>query len=259
MEKVSGRIYGGTVADAFSVNDFNRISPEGLPHFHDLAEGKFEPDLEGALDKHFEDPAGSIIKDIVQSERLELQAEQRFELVKFVAVQWYRTPGRFYKQKEEMRKLLPTLPMPKNKMRPLGKMGDGEDELRDMKLFFMPFEVFNLASVLQRADIYLHKLSDGEFVLGDDPVTVFNSHMRLQSNVIVGFPISARGSEVFLPISPDLGIHLHTPLDVKRDSIGHTYREPIVLDARHRDHLNKLQLQNALFYLTCKSGKFPDF
>jgi hypothetical protein len=258
MEKGTRRIFGSTIANAFSLRDFNRISLDGLPQFHDLSEEKVVPDVEEALDRLFEAPAGAIIKNIVQNERLDLQPEQRFELVKFVALQWYRTPGRFFKQQEDMRRLIPTLPQPTNKMRPLGKAGDGEDPLRDMRLFAMPFEVVNLASVLQRADLYLHKLHESEFLLGDDPVSVMNPTIRLASNGVAPFTITAGGSEVFLPISPQLGIHLHTRMDVKRGDIGRTISEPIILDASHRTLLNQLQFENALLCVTSQSGGFPD-
>ncbi|PON02342.1 DUF4238 domain-containing protein, partial [Rhizobium hidalgonense] len=216
------------------------------------------PDLEELLGRSFETPAGDIIKDIVQTERLDLQPEQRFALVAFVVLQWYRTPGRFFKQQEDLRRLIPTLPHPANKMRPLGKAGDGEDLLRDMRLFAMPGEVFNLALVLQRADLYLHKLHEGEFLLGDDPVTVMNPSIQLASNVVAHFTITAQGSQVFLPISPQLGIHLHTRMDATRGDVGRTIIEPIILDARRRAPLNQLQFKNALLYVTSQSGDFPD-
>ncbi|MGR9226145.1 DUF4238 domain-containing protein [Rhizobium leguminosarum] len=258
MEKGTRRIFGGTVAKSFSLRDFHRIAADGLPQFDDLAEEEPVPDLEQMLDRSFEAPAGAIIKNIVQTERLDLQPEQRFELVTFVVLQWYRTPARFFKQQEDMRRLIPTLPHPTNKMRPLGKAGDGEDPLRDMRLFAMPIEVFKLALVLQRADLYLHKLHESEFLLGDDPVSVMNSTMRLASNVIAPFTITATGSEVFLPISPQLGIYLQTGMDAKRGDVGRTISEPIILNARHRAPLNQLQFKNALLYATSQSGDFPD-
>lgn len=258
MEKATRRVFGGTVAKSFSLSDFHRIAPDGLPQFDDLAEEQPVPDLEQMLDRSFEAPAGAIIKNIVQTERLDLQPEQRFELVKFVVLQWYRTPARFFKQQEDMRRLIPTLPHPANKMRPLGKAGDGEDPLRDMRLFAMPIEVFNLALVLQRADLYLHKLHESEFLLGDDPVSVMSSTKRLSSNAIAPFTITARGSEVFLPISPQLGIYLQMGMDGKTGDIGRTIREPIILNASFRAPLNQLQFKNALLYVTSQSGDFPD-
>jgi hypothetical protein len=258
MEKGTRRIFGGTVAKSFSLRDFHRIAPDGLPQFDELAEDKLVPDLEQMLARSFETPAGAIIMNIVQTERLDLQPEQRFHLVAFVVLQWYRTPGRFFKQQEDMRKLIPTLPRPTNKMHPLGKAGDGEDPLRDMRLFAMPIEVFNLALVLQRADLYLHKLHESEFLLGDDPVSVMNPTIRLASNAVAPFTITARGSEVFLPISPQLGIYLQSGMDAKRGDIGRTISEPIILDARHRAPLNQLQFKNALLYVMSQSGDFPD-
>ncbi|PDT19039.1 DUF4238 domain-containing protein, partial [Rhizobium hidalgonense] len=38
MEKGTRRIFGGTVAKSFSLKDFHRIAPDGLPQFDDLAE-----------------------------------------------------------------------------------------------------------------------------------------------------------------------------------------------------------------------------
>lgn len=258
MEKNTRRVFGGNIATSFSLSDFHRIAPDGLPQFDDLAEEKLVPDVEELLGRSFEAPAAEIIKNIVQAERLDLQPEQRFELVKFVVLQWYRTPGRFFKQQEDLRRLIPTLPQPTNKMRPLGKAGDGEDPLRDMKLFAMPMEVVNLALVLQRADLYLHKLHEGEFLLGDDPVSVVNNKIQLASNVVAPFIITTWETEIFLPISPQLGIYLHTQKDAKRGNIGRTISEPIILNAALRAPLNQLQFKNALLYVASKSGGFPD-
>ncbi|PDS76582.1 DUF4238 domain-containing protein [Rhizobium sp. L43] len=258
MEKDTRRIFGGTVARSFSLRDFHRIVPDGLPQFGDLPEEQVVPDVEQVLDRFFETPAGDIIKNVVQSERLDLQPEQRFELVKFVVLQWYRTPSRFLKQQEHLRRLIPTLPHPTNKMRPLGKAADGEDSLRDMRLVAMPIEVVNLAAVLQRADLYLYKLHESEFLLGDDPVSVVNKRSRPASNVVAPFSITWHGSEVFLPISPQLGIYLATGMDAKRGDIGRTISEPIILGACDRAPLNQLQFRNASLYVASKSGEFPD-
>ncbi len=246
MEKDSGKVFGAPIDNSFSISDFNKVVPTGL--LEGLSED--EIDVEGILDRQFETPVGAIFQRITASRQLILSPKERVDIINFMAIQWARTPGSFLRQRCALGG-----PAPKNKMRPLGKAGDGEDELRDVKLSFMPVDTRLLATVLQRADLYLHSLEDGEFLLGDDPVIVIKG-MELPENLVVNYDISGPGSQVFLPIAPDLGLHLYTRWDAGSGSVGGTHREPVVLDARHRNHLNNLQVKNALSYVISKSGIF---
>jgi hypothetical protein len=258
MEKNSRKVFHPAIKEAFSVSDFNMIDADGLP-FGDFSEALFS--IEGPLCDMFESPAAPILQRIVETRTLELTSEERFALVKFIAIQWARVPGRFHQIKETTRRALPSLPIPKSKMRPLGKVGDGEDQFRDPELFFMAQDALGLASVLQRANLYLHELKEGEFIFGDNPVIVLQ-RIDIPTNLAVHYPVSAAGALVFLPISPEVGLHLETPLNANEEPhrrLGQTYRDAVILKPSQRDRLNQEQIANALSYLGSRSGIFPEF
>lgn len=175
-----------------------------------------------------------------------LTPDQRQVIIRFVALQWVRTPGRIF----DMRSGLASMFGQGEPARDLRVFGapSTPDQLSDVGLLRIPVDAKGLATVLRRVHLAL-ALAPGDFaVVGDNPVIAL-SDRELPENVYAAFLVSAPGSDVFLPISPRHILYLHTDQDATTGTCGRALLTPLELSVDAMSYLNGLQGKNAVQYV----------
>ena len=242
LDKVSGRVFYPRVED-FGVEDFHTFSREFMNQFG-LERTKGLEELIGEL---FESPASPLLAKIVDNSRLpDLNTQERQQLVRFMALQFVRTPGHIFNLQSSMAKVLDK-PEPKRSLRVLGTPSN-PDPMRDRSLAAMPVTADALADVLKRAHLALLVAPSGVAAIGDNPVVV---QMRYSPppNLHGMYSVSAPGSDAFLPISPMHILYLHTDCNAVAGEIGKTIQTPKEISDDALNYLNALQANNAVRYV----------
>ncbi|MBX5163115.1 MULTISPECIES: DUF4238 domain-containing protein [unclassified Rhizobium] len=243
LDKLSGEMLHPAVKDFGSIKDFHTLSLNMRREFPD----EDLPQIEDLLNSEFEDLAAPLFARVVESSSLSgLTPDDRQVIIRFVALQWVRTPGRIF----NMRSGLARMSGKEEPARNLKVFGTPTtpDPLRDVGLLGIPIDAEGLANVLRRAHLAL-ALAPGELaVVGDNPVIALYDR-ELPENVYAAFLVSARGSDVFLPISPRHILYLHTDQDATTGTCGKTLPTPLELSVDAMSYLNGLQGKNAVQYL----------
>lgn len=243
LDKLSGEMFHPAVGDFGSIKDFHTLSLNMRREFPD--EGL--PQIEDILNLEFEDLAAPLFKRVVESSSLSgLTPDERQVIIRFVALQWVRTPGRVF----DMRAGLARISGKEEPARNLKVFGTPStpDPLRDVGLLGIPIDAEGLANVLRRAHLALALAPGDSAVVGDNPVVAI-SDLELPTNVYASFAVSGPGSDAFLPISPRHILYLHTDRDAITGTSGTTLPTPLELSVDAINYLNGQQGKNAVQYV----------
>ncbi|MBA5805705.1 DUF4238 domain-containing protein [Rhizobium changzhiense] len=242
LDKISGKMFHPAVKD-FGIEDFHTLSSNMRREF----QGEDLPEIETLLNLNFEDPAAPLFARVVESSSLDgLTSHERQVIIRFVALQWVRTPGRIFDMRSGMARIFGE-EEPARKLRVFGTPSN-PDELRDFGLLGIPVDAEGLANVLRRAHLALGLAPEDSAVVGDNPVVAI-SDFELPTNAYASFAVSGPGSDVFLPISPRHILYLHTDRDAITGTSGTTLPTPLELSVDAMNYLNGLQGKNAVQYV----------
>ncbi|RUM05634.1 DUF4238 domain-containing protein [Rhizobium chutanense] len=243
LDKLSGKMLHPAVKDFGSIKDFHTLSNDMRTEF----QGEDLPNIETILNLKFEDPAAPLFERVVENSSLgSLTSDERQVIIRFVALQWVRTPGRIF----DMRAYLASSFGEEEPARNLRVFGTPSipDPIRDVGLLGIPGDTEGLANVLRRAHLALALAPGGLAVVGDNPVIAL-SDRELPDYLYAAFLVSAPGSDAFLPISPRHILYLHTPPDAITGTCGKTLPTPLELSIDAMNYLNGFQGKNAVRYV----------
>ncbi|EJZ21377.1 DUF4238 domain-containing protein [Rhizobium sp. Pop5] len=242
LDKLSGVMFHPTVKD-FGIENYNTLSNDMRTEF----QGEDLPNIETTLNLEFEDPAAPLFERVVENSSLDsLTPDERQVIIRFVALQWVRAPGRIFDMRTHLARSFGR-EEPKRNLKVFGTPSI-PDPIRDVGLLGIPVDTEGLANVLRRAHLAL-ALAPGDIaVVGDNPVIALST-LEFPEFLYAAFLVSAPGSDAFLPISPRHILYLHTDVDAITGTCGKTLPTPLGLSIDAMNYLNGLQGKNAVKFV----------
>lgn len=200
FDKHSGKTFVANILEVFGENDFNKIVVDG-----------YEFNTE-EVTADFDNVAAPIIRKIVDTESVSgLEPSEIEGLMMFLALQLNRSAS--------SRAMYADI-IAQHRTRLVADAGEENlpveisqfDASEKLKLFTMIFSIDvakDFASVLQSKTLLLMKSQNNGLLLGDSPVSVWNS--RLNAEAMIDLGLAAEGIEIYMPISPSLVLALWCP------------------------------------------------
>lgn len=128
LDKISGKIFHPAVKD-FGIEDFHTFSLDMRTEFAD----DNLPKVETLINENFEDPVAPLFERVVSNSSLiGLTPEERRLIIRFVALQWVRVPGRVFDMRSAMSRTFETVEPARN-LRVYGTPNK-PDQSRDLAL-----------------------------------------------------------------------------------------------------------------------------
>lgn len=206
--------------------------------------------VENFLATHIEAPAALLIQEIIREPKATISNNLQ-DLTKFINVQISRTPSALETTQKNIEKFAT------DTLEVLGKLNGFDDKAIESVKFrlddtksILALQVFNSAlSSMLLSDLSPHIIinnTDTDFILSDHPAVHYNWYLR-DSHNLAQTSLSARGVQIFLPISNKLTFCLYDASTYKLGKKGCSYTE--ANDKYDIALLNRLQLMNRDAYV----------
>lgn len=201
--------------------------------------------IEDFLAEKVEGPAAPIIESIISNPRQPLTFD-RISLLRFICVQLYRTPSALATSLQLIEKFTGTI------FQRLGELNNFDAETtRKVKLVLNNPKALLAKQTIEGAlnwplieDLGWHVLVNRTarpFVISDNPVTQYNWYLRDSKDQ--GYAAFTKaGTQLFLPLSPDITLCLNDHAIYKIGAKGTTYADLTNVDDVNL--LNELQIRN---------------
>jgi len=204
-DKKSRRVYTPNINDVMGENHFNTVVIAGV-----------EICVED-MTARFDDVAAPVIRDIIQRRSLShISDENREAILYFIALQINRGIAARNSNADVMDQVRARLvkSVGEENLPPEVTEIQNEDHRKLFNITNLISSLHEIVGVLRTRDMILIKAATAKrFILGDNPVTIYNSQPT--DGLWGNLGLACEGMQIYMPISPDLVISLWCPTLLK--------------------------------------------